>query len=452
MSGHSDLINGMDYQTFFSLIDNMHDEVIVYDHNYKIVYLNRAGSRHYSCPPEEMIGRSFFDFVGENEWWAPSILPIVYEQKKGYAIRQKTKTNCELLTVAVPLFDEHEELKFVVMNVQDNLNDIELYNPHYISSSGKQDADLIPVVESREMKDLLALVERVSLVDATCILTGESGSGKTLIAQYMHSISPRRDRPFVNLNCASIPDDLIESELFGYVKGAFSGASSSGKKGLISVADTGTLLLDEISELSMAAQAKLLNVIQDREFLPVGAIKPVKVDVKIIAATNKNLQNMMAIGTFREDLFYRINVIDIYIPPLRKRREDIRPLIKHFLDYFNTKYKMSKKLSENAVKILYNYEWKGNVRELRHLIERILVTTAVEEIDETHLPKHVFGIVDHSPTESPAALPESYQEEMERYEADLIRRVYKQCGSSRKVSELLSISQTKANNLIRKYL
>ena len=174
------------------------------------------------------------------------------------------------------------------MNVRDELNDIELYNPHYISSPGKQDHDLIPVVASKEMKELLALVERVSLVDTTCILTGESGSGKTMIAKYMHSISPRKDQHFVSLNCASIPNDLIESELFGYVRGAFSGASSSGKKGLIVAADKGTILLDEISELSMAAQAKLLNVIQDKEFLPVGAIQPIKVDVKIIAATNKN--------------------------------------------------------------------------------------------------------------------------------------------------------------------
>jgi TyrR family helix-turn-helix protein len=270
----------------------------------------------------------------------------------------------------------------------------------------------------------------------------------------MHSVSPRKNKPFVNLNCASIPNDLIESELFGYCKGAFSGASGTGKKGLIVAANTGTILLDEISELSMAAQAKLLTVIQDKEFLPVGAIEPVRVDVKIIAATNKNLKNMVEIGTFREDLFYRINVIDIYIPPLRKRRADIEPLIAHFLAYFNAKYQMTKSLSANAVKILCNYEWKGNVRELRHLIERLLVTTAVDELDETMLPNHVFGIVDHSgpgADENPA-VADSYQAEMERYEGELVRKAYKECGSSRKLAEQLDISQTKASKLIRKYL
>lgn len=450
MEKYLDRIYGMNFDTFFSIIDNMYDEILIYDGNYNIVYINQAAKRHYCCSPESMIGKSFFDFVNA-DWWEPSILPIVYKEKKALAIKQKTYTNSELLTIAVPLFDENNEIKYVVMNVRDVVNDIDLYNPHYISSSYKVDNRLVPIAESEEMKKVLELVNRISKVDATCILTGESGTGKSMIAKYMHSISPRKDNPFINVNCASIPDELFESELFGYTKGSFTGANPNGKKGLLEVADTGTIFLDEISELSLATQAKLLNALQDKEFFPIGSNKPVQVDVRIIAATNKNLKNMVDIGTFREDLFYRINVIDIYIPPLRKRRQDIPHLINNFLAFFCNKYGVTRQLTQSAIDVLTNYEWKGNVRELRHLIERLVVTVDSIIIDVTQLPNNIFGIIDY--ISSPISDTDStFEEKLERYESYLVQDAYQKCGSSRKLAEYLSISQTKANNLIRKYI
>lgn len=451
MPKYSDHIHGMDFDTFFSIVDAMYDELLIYDGNYNIVYINQACARHYCCTPNQMIGKSFFDFVN-NDWWGPSILPIIYREKKAYAIKQKTYVGSELLTIAVPLFDENNEIRFVVMNVRDQVNDIDLYNPHYISKEYKLDTKFVPVAESDEMKKALSLAEKVSGVDVTCILTGESGTGKTMIARYMHSISPRREKPFISLNCASIPADLLESELFGYVSGAFTGAQSGGKKGLLEAADTGTLLLDEVSELSLSAQAKLLHVIQDKEFIPVGGRRPVKVDVRMIAATNKNLRNMVEMGQFREDLYYRLNVVEIYIPPLRKRRRDIEPLILYYLNHFCTKYGVTRQLSESALKVLTEYEWKGNVRELRHLIERLVVTIDSLLIDVTHLPKNMFGIVDTGDMPAPGGDEGTFEEKLATYESYLVCDAYQKCGSSRKLAEYLGISQTKANNLIRKYV
>ena len=452
MANSVESIYGLNYATFFTLIDNMYDEVLVYDNNYNIVYINQACSRHYSSTQEDMIGKTFFDFVDEH-WWAPSILPIVYKEKKAYAIKQRTLTNCELYTIAVPFFDKNRDIAYVVMNVRDNVQSVDLYNPQYVPGQNKDDSVPEPVAESREMKEVLQFINRIAGVDTTCLLTGESGTGKTLLARHMHLAGPRKDRPFISLNCACIPNELIESELFGYEKGAFSGARAGGKKGILQAADSGTVLLDEISELSLAAQAKLLNVIQDKEFLPIGSVEAVKVDVKIIAATNKNLRNMVEVGTFREDLYYRINVVELYIPPLRKRRCDIPHLVRVFIDRFNRKYGMNKSFSDEAVKVLCSSEWKGNVRELLHVVERLVVTSADDLIDVGLLPKNLFGIIDETlPVWDNSDTGRGYNAMMEKYEGECIREAYKKYGSSRKLAGYLNISQTKANNLIRKYV
>lgn len=444
------LYGELDKDTFISIIDNMYDEVLIYDGNYTIVYINQACARHYSCTPDQMIGKSFFDFVND-DWWGPSILPVVYKNKKAYAIKQATYVGSELLTIAVPIFNDHHEIEYVVMNVRDSIEDVDLYNPQHISEPKSIPQHAMPVAESLEMQKVMELVHKIAGVEVTCLLTGESGTGKTMLAQYMHSISPRKSGPLICLNCANIPNELVESELFGYSKGAFTGANVTGKRGLIESADKGTLLLDEISELSMSAQAKLLTFLQEKEFFPIGANKPVKVDVRIIAATNKNLKNMVETGRFREDLFYRINVVDIYVPPLRKRKQDIPALVNQFMTYFCTKYGVTRQLSQGAMQILSTYEWKGNVRELRHLVERLIVTIDSLVIDIGQLPNDVFGIVD-SGIDRSAFSGSSLEEKKERYEAYIINEAYREFGSSRKLAEHLSISQTKANKLIQKYI
>ncbi|MCC8165739.1 MAG: sigma 54-interacting transcriptional regulator [Planctomycetes bacterium] len=453
-----DFIYGMDFKTFFHLIDSLYDEILIYDDNYNIVYINQACVRHYGVPPEKMIGKSFWDFV-DSDWWSPSILPVVYEEKRAYAINQSTLSGETLLTIALPIFGDDGKIKYVIMSVRDDTRDVALYNPQYISHShGVSRAltpEIIPVGESPELERLLSLADKVGAIDVTCVLMGETGTGKTMLAKYIHMVSPRNGRPFVSLNCAAIPADLVESELFGYSKGAFTGANPGGKRGLLEMADKGTVLLDEISELSLSAQAKILQFLQEKTFIPVGGDKPVSVDVRIIAATNRNLKNMMAMGQFRKDLYYRLSVVELHLPPLRKRKGDIPLLVNHFLSVFGQKYGLVKQITQDAMAVLVNHDWQGNIRELAHLVERLVVTSDALVVDVQHLPTSLFGLVD--PDETTPASPETPEgatldDMMEQYEAAIVRAAYQKCGSSRRLAEHLAISQTKANNLIRKYV
>lgn len=433
-----------------NLIDSMYDEVLIYDNNYRIVYINKSCQRHYNCKQEDMIGKNFFDYV-DNDFWEPSILPIIYKEKKPYAIKQKTYLGIELFTIAVPIFDDNNNLKYVVMNVRDNLTGIDLYNPNYSIKNTSNKQIKTPIGNSPEVKNVLEMAHRIGNVDVTCILSGESGTGKTMLARYIHSVSNRSNQPFISINCASIPENLIESELFGYEKGAFTGANSKGKKGLFEAADKGTLLLDEISELPLSAQAKLLHVIQEQKFIPVGSNKPVSVDVRIIAATNKNLKELSLNKQFREDLYYRLSVVELYISPLKNRKSDIPLLVNHFLDKFNNKYSTNKTITKSALKVLENAEWKGNIRELEHTIERLIVTNDNEVIDVINLPKTMFGIIDNS-KDINIDSNITFDEKISRYESILVKEAYRKFNTSRKLAEYLGISQTRANNLIRKYI
>lgn len=445
-------IYGFDFPTFFNLIDNMYDEIYITDNDYKLLYVNKACARHYGATQDEMIGKTSLDFSRE-EWWGPNFLTPMYKDKKAYGAKQTLANGMQVLTIAVPIFDKNENIEYVVMNVRDDVNEIDLYNDkvnsEIFSKLSRRDKYIF---KSNAMKRIYSLATKISKVDATCIITGETGVGKTLLANHIHKSSPRNDKPLISVNCASLPSELIESELFGYSKGAFTGASQSGKKGLISMADGGTLLLDEISELPLSAQAKILHMVQEREFLPVGGTTPVKVDVRIIAATNKSLKSLVELGHFREDLYYRLNVVELYIPPLRKRTEDIPHLVSHFLTEFSSKYNMNRQISDRALEVLVKHEWRGNIRELRHLIERMVLTSDTMVIGLNQLPTSLFGIEDQSSQFDDDDEDISFEDKTSSYEGYLIRKAYEKHKTSRKVAEHLQLSQTKANKLIQKYV
>jgi len=240
---------------------------------------------------------------------------------------------------------------------------------------------------SKAVKQLIELIEKVAKTDSTVLLLGESGTGKSLIARTIHYESPRKDKPFVTVNCAAIPSELLEAELFGYEKGAFTGAYSA-KKGKFELASGGTIFLDEIGDMPLPLQAKLLRVIQDREIERLGGEKTIKVDVRIIAATNRDLKKLVEEGKFREDLYYRLNVIPIHVPPLRERREDIPILIEHFLNEFNKKYSKNVRFTREALQILLEYDYPGNVRELSNIIERIVILND-GRVTPKELPPHL---------------------------------------------------------------
>ncbi|MGC8765636.1 MAG: sigma-54-dependent transcriptional regulator [Brevinematia bacterium] len=241
--------------------------------------------------------------------------------------------------------------------------------------------------KSKAVREIMSTIEKIATTDATVLITGENGTGKELIARIIHNRSKRKNFPFIGLNCAAIPETLIESELFGYEKGAFTGATRQ-KKGKIELANKGTLFLDEVADLSLSAQAKLLRVIQERQFERIGGNHTIDVDVRIISATNKDLFTEIREGRFREDLFYRLNVIPIHIPPLRERKEDIKELALLFLEEYNQRNNKNLFFSESALAFLKTKEWPGNVRELKNFIERVLIFAEKQEITEEDIKKY----------------------------------------------------------------
>lgn len=302
------------------------------------------------------------------------------------------------------------------------------------------------IVKSAKMRDLLDMVIRVAQADSIVLITGESGTGKELIASIIHNNSQRKDKQFIKINCGAIPATLLESELFGYEAGAFTGAKKSGKSGYFELADGGTLFLDEIGDLPYNLQVKLLRVLQNHEFNRVGGEKSVKVDVRVIAATNQNLLEKVRSKEFREDLYYRLNVIPVHIPPLRERKEEIPVLVMHFLEVFNRKYKLNRRITPQAIDVFMDYDWPGNIRELENLIERLVVTSNNDIIKAEDLP-HVMN---------KAALPSAavsvtsivpMRDAIASVEKQLLQKAFAQYRSTREIGRALQIN---ASTVVRK--
>ncbi|HRI03441.1 MAG TPA: sigma-54 dependent transcriptional regulator [Pyrinomonadaceae bacterium] len=321
--------------------------------------------------------------------------------------------------------------------------------------------DLI-VVHSEKMENIFRLVDRVGPARSTVLITGESGTGKELVAKAVHAASPRADKPFVVVNCTNIPSELLESELFGHTKGAFTGAVGA-KKGLFEVADTGSIFLDEIGDLRPETQVRLLRVIQEREFTPIGETTPTKVDVRIIAATNVDLKEAVKNGQFREDLYFRLSVVPIEIPPLRERREGILPLAQHFIRKYSEENgrNISENLSPEVLSLLENYNYPGNVRELENIIERAIVIAPTDEITvdclrpEVRDPQSAMERMSASSGKSGSVDLKhgvSFYDEVKNYEIDLIRRALDQTGGHQsRAARLLGLNATTLNSKIKSY-
>jgi two-component system, NtrC family, response regulator AtoC len=298
---------------------------------------------------------------------------------------------------------------------------------------------------SRPMQDIFSIMERVVNSDSTVLITGDSGTGKELVAKALHYNGPRKENPFVAINCAAIPSELLESELFGHVKGSFTGAVAN-KPGKFEQANSGTMFLDEIGSMTMALQGKLLRVLQEKEIERVGGAKPMKVDVRIISATNTDLEKAVKKGLFRDDLFYRLNVIPIHLPSLRDRAEDIPMLAAHFIGKYNEKMKKGiKGLASGVMDYLVAYEWPGNIRELENVIERAVTLTDGEYIQENALPQSILGVAGQEFYSVPQ-IPDKgtdLEKELEGFEAAMIRMALKKTGGIKtKAAELLNLKRT----------
>lgn len=450
-------------ETMKKILDNVYDEVMAMDANERVIYANETCENHYRGDLPSMVGEYISDLPG---WynWEPRSLPIMKKQKVRVTLDQISPIGEKIITTATPVLDHNGDIELIVYNVR-NLaqldavkHDLEIIREmlevaNANRNSGekvfeKPQSDLI--AHDPKMTELIEFAEQIAVVDSTVLIQGESGTGKGIIAKYIHNKSLRKEAPFLVINCAAIPENLLESELFGYAAGAFTGASKKGKKGLIELAAGGTLFLDEIGELSPHLQAKFLHVIQDKQYVPVGGRKIKEANIRIIAASNRNLPEMITLGKFREDLYYRLNVVGINVPPLRERPQDITILALNFLNKFNSKYNYQHELSPGCLEALLQNHWSGNVRELENLIERLVVTVKDNIIDIQHLPG-TFSETINNHWQNSLPRNTSFFELRDNLEKELITRTYRELGSSRKVAKSLKISQSLASKLIRKY-
>ncbi len=447
-----------------AVFDASYDEIYVTDGTGTTTSINKVGESYYGVKAEEMVGKNVRE-LEKLGYFSPSVVDIVLEEKRRITIPQKTKTGKQLIVTANPVFEGDNNIIRVVVNsrdvteltnlrqkLQDTEKLAETYRNQIMQMKKKHDQCLTIIADSDQMKQILEMITRVAQVESTVLMLGESGVGKGVLAKKIHDLSKRAEGPFITINCGAIPDNLLESELFGYEPGAFSGASKEGKKGLIEMVHKGTLLLDEVGELPLSLQVKLLTVIQERKVMRVGGSESRSVDIRIIAATNRDIQKMVKEGEFREDLYYRLNVIPLVIPPLRHRKEDIPSLVHYFLAKFNGKYQLNKKISSEALELMTNCYWKGNVREVENIIERLVVTTDSNDIEPAHLPDYILN-------SSTSASNRIYvmdicplREATEELERQMISKAFERYDNTYKMAEVLDVNQSTIVRKMKKYI
>jgi PAS domain S-box-containing protein len=447
-----------------AIVDSIYDEVLVVDSSGKIIRVsNRSTHQLWGVNPQTVIGENILELEVKG-WFKPSVTRKVMEEKKKVSIVQHNRFGRKILAVGNPIFNQKKQLERIVIASRDITQisrlEKELEEAKTLKEQYRKEVDILRKVhqgnvksviyQSQKMKDLMFEVERVAHVESTVTIYGESGVGKELIAQSIHQLSPRAEKAFIRINCGSIPEHLLESELFGYEKGAFTGALNQGKKGLFELANEGTLFLDEIGELPLNLQVKILRAIQEREIMKIGGSHPIPINIRIITATNKNLEEMVSNGTFREDLFYRIHVIPLTVPPLRERIEDIEPLVYHFLEYYNERFSSKMYFSEDAMEMLKAYHWPGNIRQLRNVTERAMVITKNQMITANDLDKILDNRKKSScgPIEVRSIIP-LHQAVLET-EKQLLHLTLSKYKTLTKTAEILEVSQPTISRLFNK--
>lgn len=379
---------------FINILESSYDGIYITDGNANTIYLNEAYEKMTGISRDELLGKNMKELV-KNKLYDCSGSLLVLETREKISLRQKVvKSNKEILITSTPVFNE-DEIRYIVTNVRDisdlaslqkRLRKVENLNKEYELALSVMKNQMYGMINNEDIRNpkMIKLVEKIlklSKIDVPIMLGGETGVGKTYFAKYIHMNSNRKDKEFISLNCGAIPKSLIETELFGYVAGAYTGASNKGKAGVFEMANGSTIFLDEIGEFDLEMQVKLLKVLEEGEIKRVGSDKTIKVDFRLITASNKNLKEMVKEGKFREDLYYRISNFPIIIPPLRERKEDIIQMILYFLNIFNEKYKLKKYFSHTVLEEMKKYSWPGNIRELRNVIEQSMILSNSDEIN-----------------------------------------------------------------------
>lgn len=433
------------------VIQGSYDYIFLTDAEGNVKKINDAYTRITGYQPSEIIGENIYDLV-KRGYFDRAVTTDVIETRETQTLTQTLKSGKTVLVTGSPLFSDTGEFIGVVTNGRDvtelnrlkqEVKQAEGLTQHYQKELLKFQLDTEGdyIVASQKMAEISDLIQRIARVDSTVLINGESGVGKEIVAREIHRNSMRNDRPYICVNCAAIPDNLLESELFGYEPGAFTGANRHGKMGIFQLADTGTLFLDEIGELPFYLQAKLLRVIQESEIVRIGGAKPIHIDVRLVTATNRNLWKMVTERQFREDLYYRLNVVQVRIPPLRERKEEIPVFVEYFLGMLNKKYNLTKRMNPALIQRLMQYEWQGNIRELRNALEQAYVTSSSDYISDIKLgPQQELHLSVESDTQEGLANL-SLKDAMHEYESKIIKEAISTYGTTRRVARVLGVSQ-----------
>ncbi len=430
------------------IIEFSFDEIFVTDGEGYVILINKAVERNYGIKKKDILGKHVSE-LEKKGYFNPSMTIKAIKEKKKVSGIQKTNKGKTLLVTSNPLKDKNGKIKKIITNSKDITDFInlqkQLQNSEELIETYQNLLSKINTINEEFLvldsvsENILETVGKIAKTDSTVLLEGETGVGKNMIAKTIHKLSDRKNNKFISINCAAIPNNLLETELFGYESGSFTGAKSKGKKGLIEMADKGTLFLDEIAELPLQLQGKLLDVMQYKRVRKVGSNTYTNVDVRIISATNKDLKKMVAQKLFREDLFYRLNVIPISIPPLRGRRDAIEKLSEHFLKKFNVKYNYRKSISEDVMEILKNYNWPGNIRELENLIEQLVVISNSNTINMNDLPNY---ILEADLKESMDIESLDLKKAVQALEKRILTRAIAKYSTTYKVAEALNVNQS----------
>ena len=443
-------------------VESSHDGILVTDNTGAVIRVNAAFERAFSISRRDVLGRNVRDLMADGLYSQSAALKVMEtRQTATVCIEVASKT---LIATGTPVFDPCGAFTSVVVNIRDmtELNELkndlqrqqmvaEAYSQALRRQQNGGSKDF--VVCSREMQQISDTIQAISQVDSTVLITGESGTGKEVVVNQIFRSGIRSHKPLIKINCCAIPAQLFESEMFGYEDGAFTGARRKGKAGFFELAHEGTLFLDEIGELDPELQVKLLRVIQEGEITRIGGTRTIHVDVRLIAATNQDLWQMTQEGKFRQDLYYRLNVINIEIPPLRRRRDDIIPLARHFLHKYNEKYHKQKELSMELGKILRGLTWVGNIRELENLIENMVVLVQDDVLLPKDLPdryRRETEVGQGAQVRVQGVLP--LKEAVRQVERQLLANAQAQCSSTREMARLLQVDQSTVSRKMQQLL
>lgn len=469
-------IKNLDIEALLWILDNTFGNIYVTDKDGNILFVNENSLKAFGLKREEVINKNTQELI-DNKIITRSTTLDAIKTKDTVIGSLKTREGYELFGISRPMYDDQGNISIIMTYSQeretmhtfsDAIDKEKQISENYknviayYSGIGNQSKSIIAT--SKKMQEIMSELNMVAKTSSTILLYGESGTGKDVIANFIHAKSLRNNEPFIPVNCAAIPQELMESEFFGYAKGAFTGANSGGKPGFFEMANKGTIFLDEIGELPLSLQSKLLRVIETGDLMRIGSNKVINADVRIIAATNRDLKKMVQEKKFREDLYYRLIVIPVKLPPLRERKEDITPIANSFLDEYNRKYNFKRRLSDEIIDAFNRYSWPGNIREMRNIIERLVITSknnllTLSDFNSQNATLQEINTVDYEYQNIPKtevtlnnnkelkelSIQEAYENEL--YEM-VLKTLLKTNGNKTKTANILGISRGKLYRIL----